>query len=263
MVLRSDMVARLQYGGPLVLFAPTPKPVLPRVPPAFSPAGCQWRPVETAWFCRSVTEAGSPAFEGRVQEGPLKCAGRMHAHICTSATLRTLVAGPFFSRPGEWHSMGSAYDQLLKPADRVVGYVADVVNSSGLAVPYPPIHLHHIHVMRGEAVHWYETHGDYQLDPARGYWRSLPAGYCDDSRGEAKRTVLAQINDVRFTSDMAMSFDPNAEATVPHNISAAEIEWYLRLELAVAPAAAACRPLTKLSETRGIRTHARDTNPRT
>eukprot|EP00966_Prymnesium_polylepis_P216764 5017978-Prymnesium_polylepis.1 len=190
-IFRHEVVDVMNFGGMRALLAPETQPTMPRALPDFRPAGCEWRPTRTAWFCRSTSEAGAPSFEGREAVGPIQCSGRTHAQLCASETLRTLMVGPFFSEPGQWHSMGASYDDMLERDDRVIGYAADVVNGSGGVVAYPPLHLHHIHVSRGDGVHWYETHGDYAMDPARGYWHALPNGYCDANRqpGDAARQL--------------------------------------------------------------------------
>jgi len=63
-----------------------------------------------------------------------------------------MAVGPFESRPGDWHSLGIVYDELLQPSDRVVAFTADSVSAGGEPVGYPPLHMHHVHVMRGTAV---------------------------------------------------------------------------------------------------------------
>ncbi|KAL1510680.1 hypothetical protein AB1Y20_006976 [Prymnesium parvum] len=247
-LLRPDLVAAAQYGGLRLLLSPEPQPPTPRTPPNFSPRGCRWRASRPAWFCRSATEAGSPSFEAREALGPLECASRAATHLCAAPSTRTLLAGPFYSRPGEWHSLGFSYDEMLAPSDRIVAYTADVVDSSGAALPYPPVHLHHIHVMRGAGVHWYETHGDYERDRARGYRRALPDGYCDANAQPAARILLAQINDVRFTQDMAMSFDRRGGAAPPPppHAAAPPLAWFVRLAFELAPPSSRCRAATKL-----------------
>lgn len=135
---------------------------------------------------------------------------------------------------------------MLQPADSVVAFTSDVVNASGSAISYPPIHLHHIHVMRGSGVHWYETHGDYDRSERDGYRRVLPEGFCDFTGQRAARLLLAQINDVRGSPQMGMSFDPSAshdKARLDVNNSR-ELSWFIRLKFELSPRP--CRPLTKL-----------------
>lgn len=157
-------------------------------------SGCSWRPARPAWYCRSATEASSRTFEGDPEAAAWYCTDRAEAYACAEGTFRAIVAGPFVSRPGEWHSIALDYSSLLGAADRVVAYVGDALDAGSRPVPFPPLHLHHLHVMRGLASHWYETHGDYPMDPVEGYERRLPRGYCDASRAGGRRILLTQIN---------------------------------------------------------------------
>lgn len=106
--IRPDVVTILKHGGIQLLFVRESHPILRPVKLNFTPSACQWRHSQTAWFCHSESEADSPSFEGQEELGPLECHGRTHSQLCMSDLQRTMLVGPFFSRPGEWHSIGSA-----------------------------------------------------------------------------------------------------------------------------------------------------------
>lgn len=154
---------------------------------------------------------------------------------CNERFMRGVAVGPFYSVPGLWTSLQLPFD-LLGSGERVVAFTGDTVSPSGEVIAYPPLHMHHIHVAkqdpRGDAnVHWFETHGDYHMDPRRGYRRELPAGYCDVVDGRKNVTVEVQVNDVRYGSDIAMSAEakrPTVHGPGAHP-SAPPIPWYLRL----------------------------------
>ena len=180
-----------------------------------------------------------------------RCSAR-RPHIHRSAHMATSAhssSARFYSAPGEWHSIVARYDELLQPSDRVIGVTSDAVDAStGHAVPYPPLHLHHIHIQRSPAAHWYETHGDYDLiSPKDGYYRSLPDGYCDYNEESAKRIVTTQINDVRYQADAAMSFNLHATSSASNRSKGPTLKWYLRLVLRLhgSNTQSRCKPVTK------------------
>jgi len=170
---------------------------------------------------------------------------------CNERFMRGVAVGPFYSVPGLWTSLQLPFD-LLGSGERVVAFTGDTVSPSGEVIAYPPLHMHHIHVAkqdpRGDAnVHWFETHGDYHMDPRRGYRRELPTGYCDVVDGHKKVTIEVQVNDVRYGSDIAMSAEaarPTVHGPGAHP-SAPPISWYLRIlfELAEHPCHSASKVL--------------------
>ena len=52
--------------------------------------------------------------------------------------------------------------------------------------------MHHIHVER-EVPHWWETHGDYRMDPKFGYHTALPPGACVSHDG-MRPMLYAMVN---------------------------------------------------------------------
>ena len=171
------------------------------------PKICMWTPSTrtAAWFC--LTDGPSRTFELDEAELPASCKRRAAVRTCASGRVRAMIAGPFYTRPGEWHTLGLDYSELLEPNEHVVSFTSDAVERLGEPVAYPPLHLHHIHVMRDNADHWYETHGDYELFPrgglalgtegdahTGGYTRWLPDGYCDDASGTGRRLLFAQVH---------------------------------------------------------------------
>ena len=211
---------------------------------------CDWQLSSLpAHYCRDENEASSPTFEAHEIDAPLLCPETAYSQICSHGNIRALLVGPFYSAPGEWHSIVARYDELLQPSDRVIGVTSDAVDAStGHAVPYPPLHLHHIHIQRSPAAHWYETHGDYDLiSPKDGYYRSLPDGYCDYNEESATRIVTTQINDVRYQADAAMSFNVHATSSASNRSKGPTLKWYLRLVLRLhgSNMQSRCKPVTK------------------
>ena len=243
----------------LSLFDPIIGPSLPpaRDPPsigALADCGGAWSEWHTpAWVCRSFSEKTSHTFtvrDFRRLQG--LCRERARMYSCSSGTTRALVAGPFASRPKEWHAISLDYSRLLTSTDRIVQFTSDAIDhESGVPVPYPPLHMHHIHITRGPANHWYETHGDYGYHPIDGYTRVLPEGYCDRS-ALPWGLLLTQINDVRGDGqDLAMSFDEHAGAAQEEEEEALRnggplVQWYLRLVFRLQPDERPCKAVTKL-----------------
>ena len=174
----------------------------------------------------------------------------------TTPTERVLLAGPLKSWPGSWVSL-----ILLVPSfeeqDRIVGFTGDAVDGKEQPVPFPPLHMHHIHVASGEYTHLWETHGDYEMrstrdasgHPTVGYTSRVRSPYCR-RLGGTKLSVNAQINDVRGDaagSGMAQSRGAGHGSVVHavgNNHTGAAVTWWLRIrfELSLAP----CRPASKL-----------------
>ena len=216
---------------------------------------CKWQLASPAHVCTADSEAASINFD-MYASFVRGCLRRAHVHACHSTrdSTRALLVGPLISTPGLWHSFAVDYSHLIRPEDRIVSVIADAVNAtSGLALTYPPLHIHHIHVAYGASRHWHETHGDYTREDEHGYVRRIPPGYCEIapptySSAAVDRFLTSQINDVRFTTDASMSL-----ATADNNgIHLAEAErakhglpFFLRLVFRLAPAATTCRPSTK------------------
>lgn len=162
-----------------------------------------------------------------------------------SSAERGFLMGPFETLPGEWVSAWVTEEMAgtaLGEADHVTEFTGDGVDADGLALPFPPLHVHHIHVARGQPPpsgdhmqqHWMETHGDYRLDPERGYTTRTPPGYCR-VRGADPLAVWAQLVDARAP----------ATASAKAASSGSKLKWWLRVRFVVS-VAAACTPITKL-----------------
>lgn len=171
-----------------------------------------------------------------------------------TATERVLLAGPFKCVPGSWVSL-----ILLVPGfeehDQIVGFTGDAVDENEQPVPFPPLHMHHIHVAGGEYTHLWETHGDYDIistsDAAghhtTGYTSRVRSPYCRRVGG-TKLSVNAIINDVRGDpsgSGMAQGRGTtHTAAQEAHNHSGAAISWWLRIRFELSPTP--CRPAAKM-----------------
>jgi hypothetical protein len=157
------------------------------------------------------------------------------------------LAGPFSTAGGDWISVADLFnpreDSFLSPGlDRITSFTGDAVDASGVAVPHPPLHMHHIHLARvpidglGSSLfevqqHWLETHGDYQLYPPGsgvppGYTTASPAGTCRSLGPSAVLRLFGEVNDIR----------PVNETT--------RIEWWMRIRLGLSPTP--CRPISKI-----------------
>lgn len=125
------------------------------------------------------------------------------------------LAGPFSTAGGDWVSIADLFnpkEASFFPAglDRITTFTGDAVDASGVAVPHPPLHMHHIHVARVPIAgmgagpfevqqHWLETHGDYRLyqpggDVPPGYTTAPPPGTC---RTIGPGAVLRLFGEVR------------------------------------------------------------------
>jgi len=176
--------------------------------------------------------------------------------VLDESTTRGVIIGPMHSLPGQWHSIVYNLDEcgILRDGDQIIEYRGDAVDELG-SVPYPPLHLHHIHVHHEDrsgthSTHWFETHGDYDLTD-HGYSRRIPEGYAVVFRG-GKVRVEAQVNDVRHQVDLAMSADTSQRTTSLLRSTAGAsrgsfVEWSLRIEFRLAAREVARRPIIKLS----------------
>ena len=121
---------------------------------------------------------------------------------CESETVKGVIVGPFVHRAGTWTSLQLPFKRFLAPDDRITQFTGDAIDAQGRVMPYPPLHLHHIHLTHsGPLVHWFETHGDYKMDPD-GYHTRVPQGHCVSAgaifEGKSNSAVQAIYNDVRF-----------------------------------------------------------------
>jgi len=166
----------------------------------------------------------------------------MHRAFVTSASSpskHTLWFGPISTMPGEWISawlpqqiLDSLPTNPLAQAEGVLEFTADGVDETGVSLTFPPLHVHHIHVVRGTLFaagsqqHYMETHGDYRRTE-RGYTTATPAGFCR-VRGAEPLNVFAQFVDSRPSSSVAPS----------------PLRFWLRVRFVLAPTP--CTPIGKL-----------------
>lgn len=104
---------------------------------------------------------------------------RIQVHACNGVEgFTSYLFGPFNISMNEWINI-AAYSYL--PNGGTVAYLSDVVRSDKTStVPYPPIHMHHVHTKQPDDYSWhrFETHGDYFGIQSDGYSMTWPKGYC-------------------------------------------------------------------------------------
>ena len=182
---------------------------------------------------------------------------RVHINATDTPSLREVLVGPITTRAGTWATVWLPFT-LVRRGDRVVEFVGDAVSMlDGRTIPYPPLHLHHIHVSLQQPganakVHWFETHGDYSRGEVTDYRTRLPDGYCVEHPAGAELLVQAQVNDVRFRQEAAMSISPWSRVGAKAEVGAAPLVWALRIRFRLAPppdvarGVHACRAASKL-----------------
>ena len=113
-------------------------------------AWCDWRPTpDEAHVCLSSDEASAPNLSSNEFEA---CAKRARVWSCRSSQRSGLLVGPLSAMPGDWTSIwmgGWAGKHLLAAHDRIVAYTGDAVDEDGEPIPYPPFHVHHLHIEHG------------------------------------------------------------------------------------------------------------------
>ncbi len=142
---------------------------------------------------------------------------RAGVEYCKQEGFRAVRFGPFTSEPGKWVSVTSKpLLGLLENGQRIKGFFGAATTADGTRIGFPPLHMHHIHVAKGDlargtsrhhADHWFETHGDYSVGADFGvgaqstlaYIRHLPEGYCYLVNSAEDVDVNAEVNDVRLT----------------------------------------------------------------
>jgi len=188
---------------------------------------------------------------GRISLDPNDCQGarrlQVAAILCHTAQLRGLRLGPVESSPGEWHYFLAApiSGLLLRPGDRIVSFSGRAVSEAGLPIGFPPLHMHHIHVITMSNRdgghpnnHYWETHGDFSVGDSfgvgaastEGYTRRLPPGHAMYV-GDYKVASSAVLNDVRARDAAG-------------GASAAPLRFYLEISFELG--AAALRPAHSL-----------------
>ena len=129
--------------------------------------------------------------------------------------------------------------------------VSSVPVAAGTPIGYPPLHVHHIHIIHhtmafpdgmAEDIHFWQTHGDFGAGPSfgigaastAGYIRRVPEGFAvviDPHDPTQTFRLDSVVNDVR-TGDGAALLGP----------------WYLEIAVELAPAAEERRPAKPPSE---------------
>ena len=190
--------------------------------------------------------------------------------MCRAGRLRGVRFGPFVASPGHrWRSvLSGALTGLLADGDGIVAHAAYPATAAGVALGYPPLHAHHVHVRHADSTrgipralnsHWFESHGDYVsggdgAEPAAdrgyglgaagaaGYVTRLPRGYCVLVREADEVDVEAEVNDVRGAGA--------AGAQTTGSASAEPLAWWLQVVFQLAEPAGrggdACRPASKV-----------------
>ena len=162
---------------------------------------------------------------------------RAPVNTTVTPTLRQALIGPLTTQAGSWTTIWLPFS-LLTAGDRILEFVGDAIDlATNKAIAYPPLHLHHIHVSLQQIgaapkVHWFETHGDYLLTPTDGYNTKLPPGYCVVHPRNSEILIQAQVNDVRFTRESAMSIAPtprHANGANKAEAGAPPLNWALRI----------------------------------
>lgn len=265
--------AQLKHTSMLVVASMLPLLSPLREPPASAAFAteCAWRLSTPASVCIANNEKESTNFDTVVPNFERRCIRRAHVHVCSSSNAtRALLVGPLVTRPGLWHSIGVDYSAIVHAGDAIVAVTSDAVDAtSGKPIPYPPLHLHHIHISMGTSVHWHETHGDYLLEHD-GYHRHMPAGFCERTdSADMPRFLTTQINDVRYTVDSAMSFDTSskgaggASALAEAQRDELGISFYLRLVFHLEPTPTRASATASVAQAAAVATSQRsDVRPR-
>ena len=168
--------------------------------------------------------------------------------LSASPAERFMLMGPFETQPSEWMTTFIAPDVLahLGVINYVTSFAAEAVDASvhpATMLPYPPIHVHHVHVGRAERArgvmqqHWLEAHGDYAPD----YSTMTPASFCRVLGSGASLSIFAQLVDARKPpriSDVAASAALAEPSVVP------ALKWWLRLRFGISTRP--CVPIGKL-----------------
>jgi len=161
-----------------------------------------------------------------------------------SDSVRGVRVGPVKSWPSKWTEFGILdLSFLFSAGERIQSYVGTPVTADGQLIGFPPLHVHHVHVMRGKPgntqrnwqflrnnsvddIHFFNTHGDFSdgddygvgSRSARAYTISLPDGYGLAIEEGMEYRTFAIIDDVR---------QPDAAATV--------LDFYLDIVFEMAP----------------------------
>ena len=232
----------------------------PSQEPTFSPRECRWQRNDSTraiFFYHHGEKAILPVLDNVTERE--RSVRRAHVRTCVTSGYRGMIAGPFYTRPGEWGTVGMIFD-IVSGSEQEIAFIGDAVDAKGQTVSFPPMHMHHIHFKMANAIHWHETHGDY-AHGADGYQTLLPAGHCVVHHRNVATTVEAQINDVRGSAlNLAMSADNSntqptggrasdvREALLERRPGSPEntTEWYMRVVLKLHTGVQPCTVVSKL-----------------
>lgn len=175
---------------------------------------------------------------------------------CDSETLKGVFLGPFTHNVGTWTSINLDLNDYLAPEDRITQFTGDGVDDKGQPIPYPPLHMHHLHVTHPQTNHWFETHGDYELKPGLGYTTDVPDGYCIGashlSNPGAEFKYQALYNDVRFQDSVGMASGINLGPSEQSGNSSQvggdrqPYHWYARILFRLKPKLEPCIKVNKM-----------------
>jgi hypothetical protein len=172
---------------------------------------------------------GGESLLDRARAGGISWETEQGVMRCTTPRLRGYIAGPFSTGSGNWTSIIASLPQsVIGAGDHVEQFVGDAISSDGVALPPEMLKVHHLHMHHGDAVHWFETHGDSPMpDTSVGHVRPLPKGRCLVHKGLPTRVETQLANDGAHRID----------------------NWYLRVAFWVRPVvdgASPCKPVSKL-----------------
>jgi hypothetical protein len=223
----------------LILVAATTWPSTAKtvVPTPACPDGFEWTDADAtgAMVSEGLAEA-SPWFS-RSSIAPTE---RPEVHLrCHAPHMHAVVFGPFRTGAGNWTSMLVPIgEDLLRAGDRIRQFVGDAIGWDGRALDGGQLSVHHLHVRHGNAIHWFETHGDSPMAPndteQLGHVSKLPAGSCIVHRGFETRI------EAQFANDGSLGGSDGGG-----------VEWFFRVAFWLLPAGEegggeGCKPVSKL-----------------
>jgi len=171
---------------------------------------------------------------------------RLDTFLChidrEDSIIRAYAFGPIVSSAGDWDTL-LAFPSI--PEGGVIAYVQDAVyRDLKTTVPYPPLHMHHIHTRQpgDRSFHRFETHGDYTTIQNDGYAIQLPEGTCFQSRWPqlSEYGLDARPGQVSHAWDqLAVEGKVFGHSITEATINTAEsvtgnVTWYLRLAYKIA-----------------------------
>lgn len=110
---------------------------------------CRWRPQVEAAF---VQKCRRPALFDPFTAAPNpRCDGHAPTPVllCDSGAFHGMRIGPLLADPGGWWNILSHnLSKVVRPGQPIRSYLARAVSLRGETIGYPPMHMHHVHVMR-------------------------------------------------------------------------------------------------------------------